>query len=182
MTDPILTAEEQLLAMAPRQLNKYMSEGRRGYEKKPKQAECLRRWLTVGAKSDVEFAEFFKVCNRNFRRKWITKAQWVFEQRSRDPEVYSGWHCHCLFEMYFDRSHPYSACIKELKDSFDDVCDVTNSRIFCNLPCIDADVDKRKAYLEGDKAENDDKLAMMLVDECWRQSIGIDRIYSHPVS
>jgi len=108
-------------------------------------------FLTINPNSHIELLELIKVINKIISKKWITNYLYVYEQRgSTLEEVGKGFHCHMIIER---PNKPYSHIIRELGNSANRVCDVSNYHFF-NIKSITEEECLRKIeYITGTKAD-----------------------------
>lgn len=116
-----------------------------------------------------DLPRFFKAVNKHFTSKTYKKITYVFEQRSKDPSVYDGFHIHAVFE----RGTAASNTKRIMMNFFGKYTDCTNSNFFV-LKCV-TDYDGAIKYLREKTSES--KKEKSLVDKEFRKKYGLKDIY-----
>ena len=77
--------------------------------------------ITVRPKSETTFPKFYKLVNKAFSKKWITRYIYVYEQKGKEKEnIGDGFHIHALVDIPKDK--PFSDVYREFRNTFKSVC------------------------------------------------------------
>ena len=78
-------------------------------------------WITIRPTTETRFSQFFKLVEKSFRKKWITRYIYVFEQKSNNKEkIGDGFHIHALTDIPDNK--PNHEIYREFRNTFKHVC------------------------------------------------------------
>lgn len=90
-------------------------------------------WLTINPRPDVALSEIMQHVKKYVKRTFIKTYYYVYEQRgskTNEKEMGTGIHVHLLLERNVEANIKVWDIKKRTKDSFRDITDVENSKIF----------------------------------------------------
>lgn len=131
--------------------------------------------LCVSPKPGTSWLQFYGLCEKAMKKKWIKDFLYCYEQRS-DEEPYHGWHLHACIARP-EGKNP-SEIRKEFLSTFKDVIGETKKG---QMHAVHLDFRKNEAftnfsqYILGNKQE--DKLPKSRADIAWRASIKLQPYY-----
>lgn len=77
--------------------------------------------ITVRPKTDTTFTKFYKLVNKAFTKKWLTRYIYVYEQKGKEKEnIGDGFHIHALVDI--PQNKPFSDVYREFRNTFKSVC------------------------------------------------------------
>ncbi len=136
-------------------------------------------FITVNPRPDIDLLEFMKVLRKYVIKKWIDDYIYVIEQRGiTEDESGKGFHSHIL--IWKPDNKRSSEVIRETKNTFKKICSVDNPSILNIQNCKEEDIEKRRNYMLGLKALNDDpsKEQKQKIDIGFRERNNIEIYYS----
>lgn len=136
-------------------------------------------FITVNPRPDIDLLEFMKVLRKYVIKKWIDDYIYVIEQRGiTEDESGKGFHSHIL--IWKPDNKRSSEVIRETKNTFKKICSVDNPSILNIQNCKEEDIEKRKNYMLGLKALDDDpsKEQKQKIDIGFRERNNIEVYYS----
>lgn len=114
--------------------------------------EVDKKWyfLTINPRPTITLEDFMKTIRKALSKKWITYFIFVIEQRGEtEEELGKGIHTHIIF----NKGIKHCKVIKEMGNSFKNMCDISNYHLF-NISNIGDEEKKRKIeYILGTKAD-----------------------------
>lgn len=136
----------------------------------------LNYFVTVNCKPDVQLGELKKKVEKYVRRKMVTKAEYVFEQRgAHEGEMGKGLHAHIL--------------VQQRGDTFDGAFKVNTRNTFKTLvgnpethvdirPVKESFKEDKRAYMKGVKTQ-EGKAEKVAIDRVWRVNNNLKDYYTH---
>lgn len=124
-------------------------------------------------KYDDKPDEFIQLMANVVSKKWIKNAIYVFEQRSKESEIWHGLHCHMLIERRHKRECEFK---REIKNTVKNMGDIKNSHILNFSFRPTKEVDKTINYMLGEKDE--DKMLKIPQDEYMREELELESYYT----
>lgn len=111
--------------------------------------------------------EFMKVIEKAVSKKWIKSYCYVLEQRGETiEESGKGFHTHIIIQK--DPTKSFTQGLKELARNFNKVCDSSNFHLFQGSKIKLKDIDYRRNYILGWKAD-ESKHQKQRIDKIWRR-------------
>lgn len=145
-------------------------------EKKENSENFKYIFITYNPPQEIELDFFKKTMERVVKKNWISRYDYVFEQRSEDPDKYHGVHCHMLLEYRKDKSN--SEVIREIANTVKKIVDTSNVHLF-NTKFIQYDEYLRKIkYITELKADNA-KHKKQAVDIIFRETNNLLSLYTN---
>lgn len=145
-------------------------------ECKDKAEKLLTKYifLTVNPEPTISLKMFRDIIEKVVKKKWMLNYIYVIEQRGNTPdEMGRGFHCHFLIDV---ENKKHSEAIRELKNTFKKVCDVSYSSCF-NIKNIKEEHLKRVIkYITGVKKDAF-KHPKQLIDRVFRDTNHISKYY-----
>lgn len=113
-------------------------------------------FVTVNPRNDVTLKDFQSKIDKLLKKKWIDNYIYCIEQRSVEPNVYSGIHTHMLIHNSVNKK--FSEFKREFVSTVSSICDAQNSSIL-NFRSVKDDTDLKKmiSYIKGTKDVSKDK-------------------------
>jgi len=109
-------------------------------------------FLNVNPAPNHSLLSFQQLIEKSLKKKWIKSYMYVLEQRGENQEeLGKGFHTHMIIEK--DDTKQYTQAIKEMGRTFSKVCDTSNYHLFNGSKIKDIDMDKRRNYIIGRKAD-----------------------------
>jgi len=134
-------------------------------------------FLNVNPAPNHSLLSFQQLIEKSLKKKWIKSFLYVLEQRGEnEKEAGKGFHTHIIIEK--DETKQYTQCIKELARSFSKVCDTTNYHLFNGTKIKNEDIEKRRNYILGRKAD-ETKWLKQDMDIIWRQEYFLKSYYGN---
>lgn len=137
--------------------------------------EIKKEWyfLTVNPAPNKKLPDFLKTINKALSKKWISYFIYVIEQRGEsEAELGKGFHTHIIF----NKGIKHCKVVKEMANSFKNMCDVSNYHLF-NLKNIGDEEKLRKIeYITGQKADTEKHLKQQM-DIIYRQKEKLKSYY-----
>lgn len=133
-------------------------------------------FITYNPPEGIELDLFKKVMERVVKKNWIARYDYVFEQRSENPDEIKGLHCHMLLEYRKDKRN--SEVIREIANTVKNIVDTSNYHLF-NTKFIGYDEFMRKQkYITEAKADIA-KHAKQAVDIIFRERNNLLSVYTN---
>lgn len=132
-------------------------------------------FVTINVKPDVTFAELHKQCTKFSKRRIVSKAEWVYEQRgSHELEQGKGMHAHMLVTQ---RGDIFDGKFRQaVQSTFGKLCG--NPKHVDIRVCKPEWAEDKRAYMRGAKTE-DGKAEKCAIDAIWRGVNNISPYYTH---
>lgn len=113
-------------------------------------------FVTVNPRNDVTLEDFQIKIDKLLKKKWIDNYIYCIEQRSVEPNVYSGIHTHMLIHNSVNKK--FSEFKREFVSTVNSICDAQNPSIL-NFRSVkdDSDLKKMISYIKGSKDVSKDK-------------------------
>lgn len=134
----------------------------------------LYYFVTVNCKPDVQLSELTTKVDKYVQRKFIKKAEWVYEQRgSTELEMGKGMHCHILVTQ---RGDCHDGQFKQnTRNTFKTL--VGNPQTHVDIRAVKPEyVDDKREYMRGQKT-GEGKVEKCEIDVIWRQKNNLEKYY-----
>lgn len=140
-------------------------------------------WLTINPRADVPLSQIMQVAKKYVKRTFIKTYYYVYEQRgsiTNQKEMGTGIHIHLLLERNVEANIKVWDIKKRTKDSFRDITDVENSKIFYYKVMPEDYIVDKLNYMNNKNLdqEHQDKLEKQEFDIEWRKKNKIQSNYS----
>jgi len=134
-------------------------------------------FLNVNPASNHSLLSFQQLIEKSLKKKWIKSYCYVLEQRGESiAELGKGFHTHMIIEK--DETKQYTQCLKEMARTFSKVCDTTNYHLFNGSKIKESDINKRRNYILGRKADESKHLKQDM-DIIWRKEYFLKSYYGN---
>lgn len=133
-------------------------------------------FITINPPEGIDIELFKKTLERVVKKNWIIEYDYVFEQRSENPDEFKGLHSHMLLKYNKDKRD--SQVIREIGNTIKNIVDISNIHLF-NTKFIQYDEYLRKyKYITEQKAD-EAKHAKQAVDIIFRERNNLLSVYTN---
>lgn len=134
-------------------------------------------FINVNPASNISLFSFLKIIDKFIKRKYILDYLYVLEQRGESlEELGKGFHLHMIIKKKESKS--FNTLTKDAGMVFNPMCDTSNYHFFNTQYIKECDMEKRRNYIIGRKADPKKHLKQDM-DIIWRKENNIKSYYGN---